>query len=258
MPTSFPGFSSIETEAVREFLRFCAVPLVREVGENLALMGTGTFFCLEGHLWLVTAAHVIPDEQSLTKLAVPMRTAGQFLTLGNCTLYRPDNLNLDVAIVLIQDAEFQQLVAQNWRVLDESNITRFDPAGSVYIIAGYPLETLAEKGMNWIASFTQIYTSPYPGGADDADHQMFRLTYSRSASHPSRGLVETPNLEGLSGASVWALTNLTDDLWATDKVLKVVAVQVSFKHSDFIGAEWWTLVREVLRRWATEHTLERE
>src|SRR6266571_6251936 len=127
MHASLTGFSPLETEAVREFLRSCTVPLVREVGDKLALMGTGTFFRLEGQLWLVTAAHVIPDEQHLRELAVPMKTAGRFLTFGNCILYRPNNLNLDVAIVLIHDAEFQQLVPQNWRVLEQSNITRFDP-----------------------------------------------------------------------------------------------------------------------------------
>jgi hypothetical protein len=37
-----------------------------------------------------------------------------------------------------------------------------------------------------------------------------------------------------------------------DNVLRVVAIQVSVKHSEYIGAEWWTLVREVLRRWASE------
>jgi hypothetical protein len=252
MHASSTGFSPIESEVVKEFLRSCTVPLVCEVGDKLALMGTGTFFRLEGHLWLVTAAHVIPDEQSLRELAVPMRTAGQFLTLGNCILYRPNSLNLDVAIVLIQDTAFQQLVPQNWRVLGESNITRFNPAGSTYIIAGYPRETLGKKEMNWLDSFTQIYTNPYSGGADDADHSMLRLTYSRSASDHSGKLARTPNLEGMSGASVWAITNRPGELWAPDNVLKVVAVQVSFKHSDYIAAEWWTLVREVFRRWADE------
>jgi hypothetical protein len=256
MPASLPELSPIEAEAIREFLRSCAVPLVREVGDNLALMGTGSFFRLEGHLWLVTAAHVIPDELNLSKLAVPMRTVGQFLTLGNCTLYRPDNFNLDVAIVLIQDADFQRLAPQNWRVLEEGNITRFDPTGLVYVIAGYPLETLVKKGIDWLNSFTQIYTSPYAGGVEDADHQMFHLTYSRAASLPSGRPAETPSLVGLSGASVWALTKAQDELWTPDKVLKVVAIQVSFKHSDYIGAEWWTLVREVFRRWAVERAAE--
>jgi hypothetical protein len=222
------------------------------VGDKLALMGTGTFFRLDGQLWLVTAAHVVPDVQNLRELAIPMRTAGQFLTLGNCILCRPNNFNLDVAIILIQGTEFQRLIPQNWRVLDESNITRFDPAGLVYVIAGYPREILAKTGMNWLGSFTQVYTRPYPGGADDADHPMFRLAYARSTSDASGKPGETPNLEGVSGASVWALTNRPGELWTPVNMLKVVAVQVSFKHSDYIGAEWWTLVREVLRGWAME------
>ena len=32
----------------------------------------------------------------------------------------------------------------------------------------------------------------------------------------------------------------------------VMAVQVAFKHDEYISAEWWTLVREVFRRWADQ------
>jgi hypothetical protein len=252
MDASLIGFSAIEREVIKEFLRSCTIPLVREFGDQLVLMGTGTFFQLEEHLWLVTAAHVIPDEEQLRELCIPMATAEKFLTLGNCILGRPNNthLDLDVAIVLIQDTEFQRLVRQNWRVLDESNTTRFDPTVSTYVVAGYPLETLAKTRMNWLASFTQVYTNPYPGGVDDADHPMLRLNYSRSAPDSSGKLVGTPRLNGVSGASIWALTNDNPgDLWTPSKILKVVAIQVSFKHDAYIGAEWWTLLKEVLRRW---------
>jgi hypothetical protein len=249
---SLTGFSIPEMEAIEEFLRSCTVPLVRAEDDKLALLGTGTFFRLEERLWLVTAAHVIRDEADLKELGIPMKTAAQFLTLGNCTLYRPNNLNLDVAIVLVQDTEFEEYVYSNWRVLDDSNITRFNPAISRYIVAGYPRETLAKTAINWRKSFTQIHVGPYPGGAGDADHSMFRLAYSRTASDSSGSVTNTPSLSGVSGASVWAVMDAAAPPWAPEKVLKVVAVQVSFKHSDYIGAEWWTLVREVFRRWSDE------
>jgi hypothetical protein len=38
--------------------------------------------------------------------------------------------------------------------------------------------------------------------------------------------------------------------WAAEKIL-VVAIQVSFKHSEYIAAGWWTLAIEVFHRWAT-------
>jgi hypothetical protein len=84
------GFSESEAEAIKEFLRLCTVPLVCEKDEKLALLGTGTFFRLEGLLWLVTAAHVIDSESDLRQAAVPMRSSAQFVTLGNCTLIRPN------------------------------------------------------------------------------------------------------------------------------------------------------------------------
>jgi hypothetical protein len=247
MPIPMPEH---EEEVVREFLRSCTVPLVREVDDSLDLMGTGTFFHLEEQLWLVTAAHVIRTAEHLRELAVPMRTAGQFQTLGECTLCRPSNteLDLDVAVVLIQGAEFQQLVRQNWEVLDEGNITRFDEAEHVYIVAGYPRETLERRNLNWLRSFTLIYTNPYPGGADDADHPMLRLSYARSFRDRSGELADTPHLGGLSGASVWAVSNPAGNVWTPRNFLKVVAVQVAFRHDAYIACEWWTLVSEVFRR----------
>lgn len=246
--------SLIEQNVVGEFLRSCTVPLVRELEGQLALMGTGTFFRLENHLWLVTASHVVPDEENLRNLAVPMRTTGQFLTLGNCTLYRPDNLNLDVATILLQGNDFEQLVPVNWRVLDDNNVTAFDSGVSEYVIAGYPRETLAKHRMDWAKSFVRIYTYPYPGGITDADHSIFRLSYARSTSSSQGAPTQTPHLAGVSGASVWALPKLKSSLWTPNDALKVVAVQVSFKHSDYISAEWWSLVREVFRRWKNANT----
>jgi hypothetical protein len=107
--------------------------------------------------------------------------------------------------------------------------------------------------MNWRESFTQIYANPYPEGIDDADHPVLRLAYSRTAPSSSGGVTSTPHLGGFSGASVWAVMNNPKKLWAPWDIVKVVAVQVSFKHSAYISAEWWTLVREVFDRWFDEH-----
>lgn len=203
-------------------------------------------------MWLVTASHVIPTEHDLRELGVPVRSRRQFLTLGSCTLYRPDNLNLDVAIILIQDEAFEQSVLENWRVLDESAIARFDARYPRYIVAGYPRETLARNRLNWRDSFTQIYTSPYPGGGADADHNVLRLAYAKAAPCSLGAIADTPHLGGLSGSSVWNVVPQTTGPWAPEKNLKVVALQVSFMHSEYISAEWWTLVLEVFRRWANE------
>lgn len=251
---SLTGFCPTQSRAIEEFLRSCTVPLVREEDDKLALLGTGTFFHLEGQLWLVTAAHVIRHADDLKEIGVPMRLSDRFITLGNCCLYRPNNLDLDVAIILIQDADFGRYASANWRVLDDSNITRFDPSASRYIVAGYPRETLAHKDMNWPQAFTQIYAGPYSGGVADAPHSVLRLAYSRSALDWSGAVTATPDLHGVSGASVWVAVNGVGDLWAAEKALKIVAVQVSFKHSEYISAEWWTLVREVFCRWSADGT----
>jgi large subunit ribosomal protein L30 len=157
---------------------------------------------------------------------------------------------LDVAIILIQDKDFERLAGENWRVLNESSIARFDPRNSRYIVAGFSRETLARRQLNWRESFTQIYTSPYAGGAADADHSVLRLAYARAAPSSLGETANTPHLGGLSGSSVWNIISETDGPWAPEKILKVVALQVSFVHGKYITAEWWTLVMEVFHQWA--------
>jgi hypothetical protein len=249
---SLTGFSPEQLQAIEEFLLTCTVPLVREEDDKLILLGTGTFFDFEGQLWLVTASHVIRSQEDLRELAIPMRSSEQFITLGNCTLYRPDNVELDVAIILIQDVKFRRQVLENWRVLDDRNVTRFDQGANQYLVAGYPRDTLAKKDLVWRNAFTQIYAGPYPGGGADAPHPMLRLAYSRRATDKSGADSDTPPLGGLSGSSVWTVVTDGEGVWAPEKTLKVVAVEVAFKHSEYIAAEWWTLVREVFRGWRLE------
>ena len=81
-------FSAIEDEVIGEFLRSCTVPLVREVDEKLALMGTGTFFRLELRQYLgevfrklalqkesrIEQGHLMPDHVHMM-ISIPPKYA---------------------------------------------------------------------------------------------------------------------------------------------------------------------------------------
>jgi hypothetical protein len=138
------GFSPAELEAITSFLRRCAVPLVREEDDKLALLGTGSFFSFLGKLWLVTAAHCIRSPDDLRELAIPMRSARRFSTLRNCCLVKPSNSAIDVAVVLLEDHELATCASQNWQMLDESNIWPANTSTSRFVVAGYPRENSCE------------------------------------------------------------------------------------------------------------------
>jgi hypothetical protein len=247
------GFSPTELEAITSFLRRCAVPLVREEDDRLALLGTGSFFSFLGKLWLVTAAHCIRSPDDLRELAIPTRSARGFLTLGNCCLVKPSNSAIDVAVVLLGDNELAMCATQNWQILDESNIWPANASTSRFVVAGYPQEILAKTQLVWANAFTQIYTGPY-SGPTASSHPQLLLTYTRTAPGPLGDGSTTPDLSGLSGAGVWAVVDRPDGLWAPERVLQLAGVQSSFKHSAYIRAELWQAVLEVIRRWSVEES----
>lgn len=245
------GFSLEEVQAIEEFLRSCTVPLVYEADDRLGLAGTSAFFKFKQRgLCLVTAAHVLEGGQDYLKgLAVPMKSCKQFITLGSLKAYWPKPNEMDAAVVLLEDADFADRVEKNWRILNEDNVARNSRMTSRFIVAGYPRQTVAKHGGFADKAFTQIYTERYAGPAiDNHSNQDILLAYSKSAQGIDGETSDTPDLKGLSGAPVWAISDRTDGLWAPEKCLKIIGVQDAFWHSTYIAAKPWDLVCEVLRQ----------
>lgn len=247
---SATGFSNEELLALEEFLRSCCVPIVSEQDDRLALWGTGTFFKHGETLWLITAAHIL-KEAPLKELAIPIAEAGKFYTFGNCTAYYPkqDEQDLDVAIIQLQDKDFCTHIAANWRIMDASQITRPTADMKRFLVAGYPRATVAKAGGIVREAFSQFYLDRYhlvPEGA----HPLvdFFLIYGRTAMGVDGQEKSTPHLGGISGASIWAIQDHVEGVWAPEKQLKIVGVQSGFKHDEYIEAKSWELVEQVLAR----------
>ena len=246
----WPEFDDAMVASVGEFLRSCTIPLVFEEGDTSFIHGTGCFFQGVESLYLITASHVLSSIDP-AKLGVPKNPIeAHSFTFGQVTVNYPTDEKLDVAVVRIEDPDFPNAVAANWRVLDPKNVLLRPAECNRFIVAGYPTQTALKEGDVIRPKPLQLYTTRYTeqvdGGLGPFD---FALAYAREANDVKGRAIATPKVEGVSGAAVWGLASSTpEDIWTPESQLKLVGVQSSYVHSKYIRAKSWTLILEVFRR----------
>lgn len=250
------GHTQEEMRSIEQFLGSCTVPLVYQSNGRTFVHGTGTFFQLGQYRYLVTAAHIFKDIDP-KDLAVPEGPTNTHIwTLGNITIHHPKEQDeFDVAVVRLEDEDFCSRIAKGWRFLGESNVAPDSLVSTDYIVAGYPTATVEHKpGCLVPQALMQLYTGPYEGPVDGNRASLdVLLRYSKTAKGVFGDMKPTPDLGGVSGASIWAVAATPDGLWAPDTMLKIVGVQVSFKHSSYVRGKSWALVSEIIRRIATDN-----
>lgn len=251
------GFNGQEMLALEEFLLKRCVPLVSEEEQKLALWGTGTLYRHGSSLCIVTAAHLF-EEVALERLAIPVEPTlrpntpvRNFVTLGSCGAHfpKPDERDLDAAVIWLHDAEFCARVSPTWEIVDLRNVGAEKPEIRSYLVAGYPRQTVAKMQGIRREAFSQFYVDRYDRAAEGAVPGVDGfLTYGHSAFGLDGQRKETPHLGGVSGASIWAVDRHPSGTWDASKVLKIVAVQAAFKHDAYIRTKSWALVNQVIER----------
>lgn len=244
------GFSPEELASIERFLIASTVPLVYQKDDVLGVLGTGTFFEQDGRHYLVTAGHVFRGIDPLD-LGVP-EMAGKnacVWNFGDAQIHHPrDTDEYDVAVVELQDQDFIALAHAGWLFLNSSNVTSIATPSDQYLVAGYPNETVQNvSGVLTPSSLLQLYTGPYDGeeNSDRGEHDLL-LRYSREAGNTYGVSKATPDLGGVSGASVYAVLPCIENVWAPENILRVVGIQVSFMHSRYVRAKSWALVSHII------------
>lgn len=244
------GHSLQEMSSIERFLTACTVPLIYQGVDKVRVQGTGTFFEQDGRHFLVTAGHVFKGIDP-NELGVPERAGNDayIWRFGHAQIHHPKNTDeLDVGVVELGDKEFIELAVAGWRFLNASNLA--PPVSNIeqYIVAGYPDKTVKNiDGTLTPAALFQIYTGPFDGEPRDGRGKFdLLLRYDRKAGNTYGRRKQTPSLEGVSGAAVYAVLPSKDGIWAPEIILKVVGIQTSFVHSEYIRAKSWGLVANLL------------
>lgn len=246
--------NEIESAIVHRFVVSVTIPILHELGDTAALLATGTLFKIAGRSFVITARHVFDDVSDLRLLSYPENTLkGSLYTFGAMTIHRPKEEHIDVAVIELHDPATVDRLDAGWQFLCLENVglpSENLGNGSVFV-AGYPHALTSEKDGWTTGRFLTAFTQRIPEAPDGAlkpicaDVDLF-FDYGHEAQSLAGESITTPQLQGVSGGSIWELVQPTSTVWSPDQNVRVIGVQSSFRHSDFIRAKNWWAVAKVL------------
>lgn len=259
------NFSKYQQKAIQEWMARTVIPLLYDdPSGQLDSYGSGVLIESNGNVLFATARHNLffPDQttrRELTRLAIsvpdredPGKNHPVF-TLGPFDLLWPSNSqgeDIDVALLHLKDQDIIAALRKSWNVVDRSKAVAAPLQGS-FVLSGYPSDRVRVTSQGICGSLNTIYTERMlqnPQNATqpvDSDYDLF-FHYDLNATDLEGNVVKTPAAPGMSGSVVWELYRTDDEVWAPEKVLKMVAIQSSWLKGNFVRAKSWAYVEHIL------------
>ncbi len=214
--------------AIGVALERVAVPILRLRNGRAEPLASGALYLFGTSLLLLTCRHLFDDGVCAGDLGLPLADSGRILWLRAA---RPRVLvdpGADLAAVRIGCRRSAGLLRRHWRVAP------FDSLGSearahTYVLAGFPYAQMRRVGPTLHARPLVLFAR---GEMDDG---QLKLSYRRIARRADGLEIHAPALDGVSGATLWAVVDEGSD--AIECVLQPAAVQTSFKHDAYVRAE---------------------
>jgi len=236
------GIAPARAHAITEALcrRIVALLVNRDGrGEPLA---TGCLYWSEGHLILVTCRHIFDDGLGLGDLHLPMGTSGRSVPLRALNARFIEHPHLDVAAIGLCPQKARAALQRHWFPVPLSTSRSSRAMPDRLVIAGYPYAQMRRIGGIVYARPLVFFTRPI-----DVDANGWRANYGRTARRTDGLLVHAPELDGVSGATAWAIDEERDDI---DCVLLPAGVQCAFKHDRYVRGESIDVAQDMLARLA--------
>jgi len=222
-------------DAIRDALLRRAVPLSRLDQGRLQPLATAGLVRDGDRVGLVTAAHIF-ERAHWGDLAIPLPRDGRIAALHSARVRLVMHPAHDVAILWIGERSLAQRLCANWEASSTVGLTAAGSTTATYVLAGYP-------ACNARRVDGCVYTKPLVLFTESIDAE--RYLYARTAERIDGVTIWTPELDGVSGAMLWRISDEQDDDVAC--VLWPVAIQVAFTHNVHLRAEPLTCVLELLK-----------
>ena len=237
------GGNAIALAAASAFLDACTVPLVVHDYARAAVLGTATLVTVEGRPLLVTAAHLFDDGVRFGNLLAPLVGRHEFRSLAGARLLR--SRVADVALIdLSRVAALGDLLKERCAVPVQRATRRFRAhrCESRALLSGYPA-SLSRFCGGWLAARRlTVVTEPRADGMASGPGLLFH--YARTAPRGDGTWVHTPELEGMSGAGIWASAPHGA---GRALVLRLAAVQSTYVHGRYVRGHDIGAALELLR-----------
>jgi len=218
------ALGATRADAVRAALLSRTVPLARDVQGRPEPLATAALVAEGDTLALLTAAHVF-EHAAAGDLMVPLPRDGGWLALRGVRLRVLAHPALDIALLVFSAGAPARRLRDNWTPVALAHLqlgsgdTR---TPRLYALAGYPVSQTRRIDGRMYMKPVVLFTRALDGE---------RLAYARTAERVDGLHIHTPELDGVSGALVWALH---DDDGDDDCLLRAAALQTAFVHSHHL------------------------
>ena len=240
--------------AVERYAATVTVPILHEYAhDKVDQVGTATLFDHNGRLMLVTAGHIFDDIKA-EDLVTPSRNTTALHGIGPYHLHRPDNPDIDLAIVELRHSPSIERARASWTVLDMARTSAASAEGW-FVLTGYPSVKSKHVGGLLGSTLLSLHSWRLPDTPAEATQPVhldldlfFRFEDEVDVLDGSTGTV--PHLGGCSGGPIWEYREPTGMVfWTVEQCLRLVGVQSAFKpSSNYFRAKSWTYVRSMIEK----------
>ncbi len=247
------GGADAAVPAVTALLDACTVPIAIHDHARAGILGTATLLRDGERHILLTAAHLFERASSSGNWLVPCRTTGQLLSLEGAQVRLVPGC--DIAFIELARARTQPRVLRGrmaipaglalmradaaqrkGRTAASRAANRTTPPATTYCLAGYPAAwSRFERGYLAAKRLTITTSSCSPGGGEP------RCVYGHIAERSDGQVIQTPALEGMSGAAIWEIGRGAEPgrgaelgRGAGHSLLRLAGVQSAFVHSRYL------------------------
>ncbi len=244
------ALTSFGADLVRDasaFLDACTLPLVVHDHHRAAVLGTATLVSVDGRPVLITAAHLFEGGVRFGNLLAPLADGHEFRSLAGARLACDAAADIAVIDFLRAPAARDLLHRRHAVPLHHAMPRRRDGRGTACagraMVCGYPA-MLTRFSSGWLAArrltlFTETRDESRPGSP--LDH---RFAYGHEAQRGDGTWARTPELEGMSGAGIWACEPEGHDAVR----LRLAAVQSAYVHGRYLRGHDIGAVLDLLSR----------
>jgi hypothetical protein len=236
------GDVALRRDEIEAFVAACTLPLVMHDYGRAAVRATATLMMAGRRPVLLTAAHVFEGGMRFGNLLVPLAGGHGFASLAGARLFASHRV--DIALVDLSTAPALPSLLRGrgipvaTRAIARRRRARRGAAAPPCehaLLCGFPA-ALSRFERGWLAArrltlMTRRRIDPdaMRCGAD----RLFE--YGRVANRDDGRPIHTPALEGMSGAAIWAMEEVTDAATQCAAVrLRLDAVQSAYVHGRYL------------------------
>jgi hypothetical protein len=233
------GVAPARARAIAEALCRRIVPLLLRRAGRVEPLASGGLYLDQGHLVLLTCRHLFESGAALGDLVLPLGDSGRLLRLDGTGARLVEHPVHDLLAIDIRAPAARAALQRHWRPVElEPEATARAP-GAYYAVAGYPYAQTRRIDGTVYARPVVFFARRLPLEAATC------FAYARTARRVDGLFVLAPELDGVSGATVWSVTEGRDGY---ECLLHPAGVQCAFKHDAYVRGEPFSAAHEILAR----------